>query len=115
LKYWKLEPYAGFGADAHSFDGRVRHQNPESVEEYLRSAADTKAQSAASVLPDERFFVGLRLMEGIRPTAEEWGRYDGPISRFLECGLLEATDGMLRLTNRGVLLSNEVFQEFLTA
>jgi oxygen-independent coproporphyrinogen-3 oxidase len=35
LKYWKLEPYAGFGADAHSFDGRVRRQNPESVEEYL--------------------------------------------------------------------------------
>ena len=22
LKYWKLEPYVGFGADAHSFDGR---------------------------------------------------------------------------------------------
>jgi Coproporphyrinogen III oxidase and related Fe-S oxidoreductases len=21
MKYWKLEPYAGFGADAHSFDG----------------------------------------------------------------------------------------------
>jgi coproporphyrinogen III oxidase-like Fe-S oxidoreductase len=21
LKYWQLEPYAGFGADAHSFDG----------------------------------------------------------------------------------------------
>ncbi len=28
LKYWKLEPYAGFGADAHSFDGRTRTQNP---------------------------------------------------------------------------------------
>jgi hypothetical protein len=28
-------------------------------------------------------------------------------------GLLESADGMLRLTHRGVMLSNEVFQEFL--
>jgi len=38
LKYWKLEPYAGFGADAHSFDGRVRSANAESVEEYVAQA-----------------------------------------------------------------------------
>jgi oxygen-independent coproporphyrinogen III oxidase len=24
MKYWKLEPYVGFGADAHSFDGLIR-------------------------------------------------------------------------------------------
>ena len=24
LKYWQLEPYVGFGADAHSFDGELR-------------------------------------------------------------------------------------------
>ena len=38
LKYWKLEPYVGFGADAHSFDGRTRRQNPESIEDYLSGA-----------------------------------------------------------------------------
>ena len=32
----------------------------------------------------------------------------------LDAGLLETEDGILRLTNRGVLLSNEVFQEFLS-
>jgi oxygen-independent coproporphyrinogen-3 oxidase len=70
------------------------------------------------VLParqDERFFVGLRLMQGIRPTASEWRRFEEPISRFVEIGLLESASGVLRLTDRGVLLSNEVFQEFLTA
>ena len=35
LKYWKLEPYVGFGADAHSFDGRMRTQNAETLEEYF--------------------------------------------------------------------------------
>ena len=47
------------------------------------------------------------------PTPEEWRRFDAPIHRFLDAGLLETADGILRLTNRGVLLSNEVFQEFL--
>jgi oxygen-independent coproporphyrinogen-3 oxidase len=64
-------------------------------------------------LPHERFFVGLRLMAGIRPSAEEWSRFERPIRRFVDAGLLETGDGVLRLTGRGVLLSNEVFQEFL--
>ena len=63
---------------------------------------------------EERFFVGLRLMDGIRPTVDEWRRFDVPIRRFVDAGLLETSDDMLRLTNRGVLVSNEIFQEFLT-
>ncbi len=110
LKYWKLEPYIGFGADAHSFDGRTRHQNPESVEDYLSGAGQV---DDVPHLSDERFFIGLRLSAGIRPTPEEWRRFDAPIHRFLDAGLLETDGGTLRLTNRGVLLSNEVFQEFL--
>jgi oxygen-independent coproporphyrinogen-3 oxidase len=109
LKYWKLEPYVGFGADAHSFDVRVRRRNPESMEEYLAAAAP--AEDPAD--PGERFYVGLRLSEGVRPTAEEWVRFEEPIGRFVEAGLVETSAGALRLTGRGVLLSNEVFQEFL--
>jgi oxygen-independent coproporphyrinogen-3 oxidase len=112
LKYWKLEPYVGFGADAHSFDGAMRRQNAESVEEYLAGETSAGAGQAGD-LPHERFFVGLRLMEGIRPTAEEWRHFQQPIRRFVDAGLLETGGGMLRLTSRGVLLSNEVFQEFL--
>jgi oxygen-independent coproporphyrinogen-3 oxidase len=110
LKYWKLEPYAGFGADAHSFDGRVRRQNPESVWEYLEGG-HTEASPAHP--EEERFFVGLRLTAGIRPAPDEWRRFAAPIQRFVDAGLLETEDGILRLTSRGVLLSNEVFQEFL--
>jgi len=110
LKYWKLAPYAGFGADAHSFDGRMRRQNPESVREYLGGRAP---ESTPAHPGEERFFVGLRLSAGVRPEAEEWRRFEEPIRRFLDAGLLETEDGVLRLTGRGVLLSNEVFQEFL--
>ena len=111
LKYWRLEPYAGFGADAHSFDGRARRANPETVEEYLSPHRPPPQPEPAGA--DERLFVGLRLMEGVRPTPAEWSRYAREIDRFVEAGLLETRGPTLRLTARGVLLSNEVFQEFV--
>ena len=59
---WKLEPYAGFGADAHSFDGRMRRQNAETIEEYLSCRSQPRLLYE-SCPGEERFFVGLRLME----------------------------------------------------
>ena len=255
LKYWTLEPYAGFGADAHSFDGAARTQNPETIESYLALLDPTTAERAnpsfiqpapaadianpsfvqpasaidianpsfaqptsaidkanppfaptasaidrpnppsaqlapasdrpnpsfaqlpstieranssfaqppsaleepnppsvqtasatdrpnppsaqpalvgrafrpaaglppgasaegAGPLAEERLFLGLRLTRGIRPTPSDWARFSQPIRRFLAAGLLETDGGLLRLTPRGIMLSNEVFQEFLAA
>lgn len=113
LKYWRLEPYAGFGADAHSFDGALRRRNAESPWEYVARGDSPCVEETAARPAEERFFLGLRLRDGIRPTPEEWRRFQTPIGGFLEAGLLETADGALRLTRRGVLLSNEVFQEFV--
>jgi oxygen-independent coproporphyrinogen III oxidase len=116
LKYWQLEPYVGFGADAHSFDGRLRWQNVEAASEYVarwRSQVSPRAEEIAADAAEERFFVGLRLMRGVTPTAAEWTRWAQPIARFTADGLLEREGERLKLTRRGVLLSNEVFQEFL--
>jgi oxygen-independent coproporphyrinogen III oxidase len=110
LKYWQLDPYVGFGADAHSFDGRFRRQNPESIAEYL---SDWLPESVAVNQLEERFFVGLRLTEGIRPEPDAWQFFREPIARFVADGLLESDGKTLRLTGRGIMLSNEVFQEFL--
>jgi oxygen-independent coproporphyrinogen-3 oxidase len=115
LKYWTLEPYVGFGADAHSFDGKERWANPDSVEEYLDTPLSHSRGSVSEALSDEKLFLGLRMTAGVRPTADEWQRFAEPIRRFVDDGLLVASDGAIRLTERGVLLSNEVFQEFLTA
>lgn len=121
LKYWRLEPYAGFGADAHSFDGALfngatRAQNIESAAEYVEcidGGRSPRIESTPAHLDEERFFVGLRLAHGVQPQAEDWRRFERPISRFLADGLLEREGPWLRLTNRGVLFSNEVFAEFI--
>src|SRR5580698_2213226 len=66
LKYWRLEPYAGFGADAHSFVGMRRFQNVESASDYV-GAKSPRLGSTPANRAEERFFVGLRLTDGIRP------------------------------------------------
>ena len=117
LKYWRLEPYVGFGADAHSCDGAVRRANVEGAAEYVArwKRGESPCAGESPARPDERFFVGLRLSEGIEPDDAEWVRYEGAIRRFLDAGLLERHGARLRLTAAGVLLSNEVFQEFIEA
>ncbi len=116
LKYWRLESYIGFGADAHSFDGRMRRQNVESAAEYVRrmqAGESPRAGFTEANAREERFFVGLRLSRGIRPEEGDWRRFEEPIRRFIGDGLLETDGEMLRLTRAGVLLSNNVLCEFI--
>jgi oxygen-independent coproporphyrinogen III oxidase len=120
LKYWRREPYLGFGADAHSFDGLVdqrvdqgaRWQNAESAGDYValieRGQSPVMQRTAAD--PGERFFLGLRLNEGVEV---DWSQFAPAVEEFARQGLLEVNGKKLRLTPRGVLLSNEVFAEFI--
>ena len=108
LKYWRLEPYLGFGADAHSFDGSWRWQNVEDIKAYaLKTDLPPKRELADPA--NEKYWVGLRLSEGVVAGA----RFETQIARLVSDGLLEWQGERIRLTPRGVLLSNEVFQEFL--
>jgi oxygen-independent coproporphyrinogen-3 oxidase len=116
LKYWRLEPYAGFGADAHSFDGAVRSQNIESPAEYaarIESGASASSGETPANPAEERFIVGLRLAQGVLLEPDEWQKFERPIQRFIADGLLARDQERLRLTDRGVLFSNEVFAEFI--
>jgi len=106
LKYWKREPYLGFGADAHSLDGSQRWQNPESAADYV--AAPAALDRVAADPLSEQFFLGLRLREGVEGNA-----FPDVIEKFVHDGLLERAGARVRLTSRGVLLSNEVFAEFI--
>jgi oxygen-independent coproporphyrinogen-3 oxidase len=110
LKYWKLEPYVGFGLDAHSFDGERRWSNPDSMELYLSGKRESAQATDRS---EEHCFVGLRLASGIEPTLFEWSRFAAPINRWVEEGLMERDGSRLRLSDHGILLSNEVLQEFI--
>jgi oxygen-independent coproporphyrinogen-3 oxidase len=71
LKYWRREPYLGFGAGAHSFDGKTRWANVHDSAQYV-AAIEQGISAREQIEPvtmeqalEEEFFLGLRQLEGI--------------------------------------------------
>jgi oxygen-independent coproporphyrinogen-3 oxidase len=125
-KYWERAPYVGFGMDAHSMlrvgAGAVRWANADSMSGYLdRLGAWERTVDRVSPRAgfEEALFLGLRLLEGVSRDAlrqEFYGLVDeiGPaLDELSEAGLLSESDGRLRLTANGRMVSNEVFERLL--
>ena len=125
-KYWTGIPYFGFGVDAHSYDGDSRWANVDSIAGYLEAMArdrePIREHSALDPLQklEERFFLGLRRREGILLSSvitecdsAVRDSYQARIDCFCDAGWLELEGDRLRLTNRGMLFSNEVFAGLL--
>ena len=125
-KYWCLEPYLGLGAGAHSFDGHVRWSNEISTSEYETRVArgDLPIAECHTLAEAEQieefFFLGLRQCAGVNlaDATARWGRraldpWRSRIDSLRERGVLDASDGNLRLAPEAYLVSNEIFQEFL--
>jgi oxygen-independent coproporphyrinogen-3 oxidase len=127
LVYWHNEPYLGFGAGAHSFDGAFRYHNALSPQEYMeriasgREAVTGREEIDRTTEMSETVILGLRLREGVsfcdfqaRFCVTLEGTYSAQIQELVALGLAEVNSGALRLTTRGRLLGNEAFQLFLT-
>lgn len=130
LKYWRREPYLGFGLDAHSMvrtrsGCALRFCTTALLGEYLRtdqlagSVQDLRELRSSEEL-EEAWFLGLRLHAGVawQDLAAAFGidRVENflPVVRELcQLALLTDEEGVVRLTRRGLLLSNEVFARFL--
>ncbi len=127
LKYWTRQPYLGFGVDAHSMLHRpgkgkeaVRFSSSGVLEGYLGSALMKKIPVSSQAALEEAFFLGLRLTKGVGLKKIEAVLGESAVQAFsdtiLECvelGLLEREGDLIRLTGRGRLLSNEVFERFI--
>jgi oxygen-independent coproporphyrinogen III oxidase len=119
-KYWLRQPYLGFGLDAHSMvwteDGTaLRFGNPGHLPEYLASPGRVELRRLSREEErEEIWFLGLRQMEGVRwETVEDPEVFRAVVDDLHELGLLVEEEGTVRLTEQGVLFSNEVFERFL--
>ena len=128
LKYWTRQPYFGFGVDAHSMllsdvaeAEAIRFSTADVLEKYVGGSPLQRTAVSRTPAIEEAFFLGLRLNRGV--DLQEMASYFDPaviesyrpvILELTQFGLLHIEGNVLRLTPRGRLLSNEVFQAFLT-
>ena len=125
LAYWRRDPYEAIGPGAHAFDGGLtRRWNAARLEGYL--AALRPADGSAARLPPggserldpataraEAVILRLRLAEGVGSDAVADPAFAPAIAWALREGLAEAAADRVRLTQRGRMLSNELFARLL--
>lgn len=127
--YWRRDGYLGLGPGAHSFlkDGNgIRLSNVSSLKEYHESLAVGRLpciynqRLSRNEAMEEYMFLGLRLADGVSldEFEKEFGCscpevYGTVIDQLVGSDLLLYHKNNLRLTRRGVLLSNQVFARFL--
>lgn len=124
--YWRNEPYFGFGAGASGYVGGVRYTNVRPISDYIEIVRTTgrAVESSESLtgrqLMGETVMLGLRMLDGIN--LEDFERrfdvslaaaYPEELERLIGDGLVEIAGMYLRLSGKGLLVANEVAQEFL--
>jgi oxygen-independent coproporphyrinogen-3 oxidase len=122
MKYWTGAPFFGMGCGAHSYDGQARWVNILKTESYIaainkngEAIAERHALSAGDRAA-EALFMQLRLNEGValETFRDEYGldvlaRFGDELPRLTDADLIQIRDGRIMLTDKGRLLSNEVF------
>lgn len=120
--YWRTEEYQGFGLGAHSYAGGVRFHNTYDMKEYLRGEGLRLDKEFLSLQEkqEEFMFMGLRMNEGVSEAEfmRRFGEsmdsvYGDEIKELISEELLVKKDGRLSLTDRGVDISNSVFEKFI--
>jgi oxygen-independent coproporphyrinogen-3 oxidase len=122
LKYWRREPYLGFGAGAHSFSGTERWANAHDAAEYVKAIEagrlplEQREKLTAESALEEELFLGLRQLDGIDLAQIERGygvSLAGRFERLARAGLVERAGNVVKLAAGRLSVSNEVFVELM--
>lgn len=123
-KYWQGIPYLGLGPGAHSFDGKsTRRRNLPLLRQYAAGIDGVPFEVEHLSETDrcnERIFTSLRTIDGLdmRRFASDFGKETAAevkrcAERHLKNNLLLEDSGVLRLTRRGLFLSDMVMSDLM--
>ena len=124
--YWRRVNYLGVGLGASSLIENQRFQNFSTYDAYMDAIQNQKlfheeVESLSVTDEMEEFmFLGLRMMSGISREVfqKKFGKkietvYEKQIQQLKKDGLIEFVENRIRLTKRGIDISNYVFEQFL--
>ncbi|MCR5741653.1 MAG: radical SAM family heme chaperone HemW [Gammaproteobacteria bacterium] len=118
--YWLLEDYLGIGLASHSLVNDMRFKNTSVFKEYLNiQNKDSYKEFYPCEKEKEYFLMGLRLTEGVSLSKYKM-LYNKDVfieypklKYYLDNGLIEVEGDYLKLTSKGLPISNLVFEEFV--
>jgi len=136
LKYWSLEEYLGVGLGAHSYVNGRRFGNTKDFEGYIAANLENQTElpdygrlqeweHENSVYDDmsEYMFTSLRKTGGVdisdferrfnKPLKSVYSREWPEIERYIKKGFLISDAGSLRLSEKGIDISNKIMSEFI--
>ncbi len=125
MTYWRNEPYYGFGAGATSYMDGTRSRRVSEPREYIEAVGSgvDLMEFSETLSPiarlGETIIQGLRMLQGVdldyvktQTGLDPRLVYQTEIESLLSRGLIEVTNDRLRVTHAGLLLLNDVSQEF---
>ncbi len=122
--YWNDTEYIGFGASASSFYNNIRYKNIFDLDKYIKSKGHSEKIEIEVLNQNDKisefFFLGLRMDKGVSIDEFEMkfgssinDMFSFEINKLLKMELIEINEDILFLTEKGIEVSNFVFEHFL--
>lgn len=119
--YWHAIPYIGIGAAAHSYNLASRQWNIANLPTYITSISEGKIPMEKEILDertqyDDLVTTALRTCEGIdleslRPADKAYIIENA--HPYVQSGLIEIKDGYLRITRKGIYVSDTIMSDLM--
>lgn len=119
--YWQGIPYIGIGAAAHSYDIKTRSWNVSDINEYIESIENGVIPMEMEFIDDDTRYndtitTSLRTSEGIdmQKFSDKHRNYClANAKQFINQELLELKDNRLRITRKGIFVSDYIMSELI--
>lgn len=119
--YWQGIPYIGIGAAAHSYDIKTRSWNVSDINEYIESIENGVIPMEMEFIDDDTRYndaitTSLRTSEGIDlgKLSDKHRNYClANAKQFINQELLELKDNRLRITRKGIFVSDYIMSELI--
>lgn len=122
IKYWRCEPYLGFGVSAHSYFECERYANSRDIDGYI-SGADVREQRRV-IDPEERaieyVMLGMRMRAGVSRSefSKRFGKsfdavYGDSLERYIAAGYVVSSGDRVFFSDKGFFISNYILSDIL--
>ena len=114
--YWSREPYLGFGAGAHSFDGdRLRRWNTPDIDAYIDTSPFGSEQLTDREILEEKLMLGLRTTAGLDlatlSPAERAQLKKTTLEELSRAGKLMVEAGRIRIPQKELFVSDWIVSQ----